>query len=896
MNFLQYTLSKRTVMNEEEIEIALQNCDKEAIHTPQKIQSFAAIIGISKETNKIIFYSKNLFKFIDIKEGVEILDSNFADILPSCIKNIEKILEHKQKESEIFEVDKTFIRVLHHKEYLTLELQDRDFSCSFLESMQIIQKSTSAISKANNSEEVFELILSKLREFTGFDRAMLYKFDENFDGTVIFESKKRDLNSFLEHTFPASDIPKNARDMYAKNPIRVISDVDDIPIDLILKEGIESINPIDMSYLHSRAVAPIHIEYLKNMSVVSSMSISIISRGELWGLIAFHNNSPLYVPLQKRICCEEISKMLSNTIENIEISEGSYEENLKLKALNELFKAIMYKGVSSILLLKEEVASNILLSVVDSNGVTLKNGENIKSYGVTPSENEVEMIIDLFKDRDESVISVQCLSSFDTKFEKIRKVASGVLFLNISKEIKILWYKPEVSKLIAWAGQPIKSFYNDEGKLKISPRKSFETYHEEVHLKSKPWSKQDLEFAQKIYNLHKESQRYKDDDVSINFEDESRRYLQIFDLLDQAVVTTDIDGHISYVNRSFEEMSGYKYKEVRGELPSILKSGNHEREFYANMWSTILSLQIWHGVVTNRDKNGEVFVVDMMISPLVNKHGEILGFVSVGHNITDHISKIEACEKINSDLKSASKVIEQDLYELKAIEDANIKFRIKKDILIQISHHWRQPLTVLNMLVSDIKDAYEEGALDIEYIKGFEKSALDMIFLMSSKINEFSSYFKPSGERKRFSVNECIERTVVAIKPTLKSKNIEISFEMEKNLYIYGYMNALTRILIEILNNIVDITESRNLKFADIKISTFEIEENIIIEISDNCGGIEDFGEIFDPYYSTKKAKNNVGIGLFAVKTILQEHFNGKIEARNGTLGAIFRIEITKDT
>jgi len=198
------------------------------------------------------------------------------------------------------------------------------------------------------------------------------------------------------------------------------------------------------------------------------------------------------------------------------------------------------------------------------------------------------------------------------------------------------------------------------------------------------------------------------------------------------------------------------------------------------------------------------------------------------------------------------------------------------------------------MMISDVAYAYQSGALDEKYIDGFETKANSIIKSMSDKIDEFARYFRLVGDKKSFDPVKTVKETVAALLPILNENGIDVSIDGEDGASVFGFENALNRVLLEILNNILDIARARNIKEADIKISIFSVEDSIIIEISDNCGGIEDIEEIFCPYYLTKTTLNNVGLGLFAVKNILEENFAGTIVAKNGTLGAIFRLEIKK--
>ncbi len=881
-------------MSDEEIEEALRRCNTDPIHTPQFIQPFGALLGYELKSNTIVLYSENLTEFLGLEQAIK-LDTKIDDYKELAPFSPDIAEKNGDTPKEIIFKGR-IVRIIQKGDIVVAEFQKEDSEDSPLSHTVFIEKISDAILDSNNIDEIFSVSLDAIREYTGYDRVMLYKFDKNFDGEVLCESKSDSIESFLGHTFPASDIPESARRLYEKSPVRLIESVKNIAVRVLAKETIPSLNPLDMSFIHSRGVAPIHVEYLENMSVAGSMSISIVVRGRLWGLIACHDNTSKYISLERRMWCERAAKIVSGAIENREISEINTLQNTKIAALSYLYEHLDDEINNRLFMLNDANVKKLLLMIIEAKGVAIISKANISLYGIDIAKEQIQKILDNVKSKiNEDVYFCNSLAALNPTFEKIKRKISGVLILRIDKENFIIWLRPEMQKNIAWAGQPIKKLYTKNGELHISPRKSFETWNQAVNLRCEEWSGEDIAYARKIKKFFfKERLKVVSDEqgegkaVFLS----NDRITQVFSVMPQSVIITDIDGVIAYANEAFLKRTGYEKNEVVGKNANILKSGMHERSFYADMWANILALKVWRGRVTNRTKAGELYQVDVTIAPIVDENGDIVAFVAVEHEMTEFADELARQQKLHEDYKEEMRQKDLNEHEVRAIEDANMKHRIKKELLMQIAHHWRQPITVLGMLVEDVRTAYENDAIDDAFVEKFEKDTLSLIEDMSEKITAFSGYFKPEGYKSDFYPSAVIEETLAALKPSFSEKNISFKSTLEYEGTVYGFKSALSRIIIEIMNNILDVVVVRRLASADVSVTTFLAGDFLVIEVSDNCGGIEDLDAVFDPYYSTKKSLNNVGLGLFAVKTILTEHFGGSIDAQNTTLGAKFTMKI----
>jgi PAS domain S-box-containing protein len=876
-------------MNNKEMSDIVEDCNQIIIHKSGKIQQYSTIIVIDEDNFEIVNVALNISDFFDIYPK-DIMNKELYKIFELDNEKFQEALK-KIKTDNYTAIDMRYrgvdfvARLINGSESVIIEIEKDNLFQSSVEDMNFLRDVTTAIQKSNEFNELFDVLLVALRDYIGFDRLMIYTFDRDFNGEVIAELKKDYMNSFLGHSFPADDIPLNARELYKKNIVRLIEDVDYTPVELYNNDSI-----LDMSFVNGRSVAPIHIEYLNNMSVKASMSISIVVGGELWGLVACHNNTPHYTSMQKRVFCEEFSRIVSVTIENRDIALKTYQDSLRVGALAKLI-TFSTNSFSSIDISKQKEIFLLLTTLISAGGIAICDKDNIVIMGNTPSIDQIKEISQLIKPNlGDPIVTVDSLATLSSKFERFHKKASGVFVLFISREEKIVWFRPDNIKNIAWAGQPIKHFYNDNGTLKISPRKSFETFCESKYCKSEPWSSEDKFFAKEFYqsiqsNRHHTWKSEQVESLLIHHP----IFSQIFGIMPQAVIITDLDSTIIYINDAFSQMSGYGSGDVIGRSISILKSGVHDRSFYGDIWTNILSLRVWNGKITNKRANGELYTVDVTISPIINNHSDIMAFISIQYEITPLIDKIEEQQIQINDNNVENR-------EVDIITLMNIKYKAKKEILSQIAHHWRQPLMRLGLLLQDVFYAYDDGELTQEYLENFNNNTKDLLQSMSITIDNFANFFKPEDTKRFFKISEHLKNCLKAIAPDLELKKIALELNIEESNEIDSYPAALTRVMLELINNIEDIVVARNILSAEVSILGYRVDDNYLIQITDNCGGIENIESIFEPYYSTKGVQSGVGLGLFTVKTLIEKYFFGTIYAENKYLGAHFTINIPSNT
>lgn len=256
-------------------------------------------------------------------------------------------------------------------------------------------------------------------------------------------------------------------------------------------------------------------------------------------------------------------------------------------------------------------------------------------------------------------------------------------------------------------------------------------------------------------------------------------------------------------------------------------------------------------------------------------------------------------EELNQNLQ---KEIEKEIrLKLKKQEEANEKERILAhqsklasmgEMIGNIAHQWRQPLTELSTILINMELYSERDKLTKERFKNKTEEANRQILFMSKTIDDFRNFFASKKKKEKFEISYIIQKVENLMAASLKNHNIQLTVEVKNDFEIFGFPNEIAQALLNIVSNAKDILLEKSIVDAKISISIFRENSKNIIIISDNAGGIQVFpiDKIFEPYFSTKHAKSGTGIGLYMTKTIIEKNNNGKIEIENGKQGAIFTI------
>jgi len=361
-----------------------------------------------------------------------------------------------------------------------------------------LDAAVSQFERAPTVESLCRQAAATFRDLTGYGRVMIYQFIDGDAGVVVGESLDDGSSSFLNHHFPATDIPKQARALYVRNKVRVIPDVSYIPAPI--RSVREDLRGLDLSDSTLRSVSPVHIQYLKNMGVAASASISIVKDGVLWGLVACHHHEPKEITLNVRIACLAIAGSLARQIRSKEEAE-LYRERLRFRSQEETVLSKL--GTDGSLSEFFARSGRELANLLSADGFAAVQGQDLFTYGKCPDNIDIRAIADFI--RRPAALQPFATPSLKTKMpeaEAYADRASGLLAVTMSTEIPtiLIWFRAEHLEVLEWAGNPHKGVPVEPG-VTLTPRASFEAWSEEVRHKARPWSHGEVEAAGRVVRL-----------------------------------------------------------------------------------------------------------------------------------------------------------------------------------------------------------------------------------------------------------------------------------------------------------------------------------------------------------------------------------------------------------
>ncbi|SHJ11739.1 ATP-binding protein [Aquimarina spongiae] len=475
--------------------VTLTNCDKEPIHLIGNIQGFGVLLASDLKTDRIAFYSENCLAFFDkTKEEIETFSLN--DLIPEQYVNRVKESLNTDYKIHIKATlsEENYLIISHRNDtHLILEIEKDENQIDTLLFQEQLTNIIEVFSTASTPLAMCNTAAELIKDIFDYDRVMIYKFDQDWNGEVIAEQKESHLESWLGLHYPASDIPQQARKLFLKQGVRIIEDVSSEPIPILPANRKTSVS-LDLSKSELRSVSPIHIEYLRNMGVKATLTAAIIFQGNLWGLIACHHYTPRYSNYHLRLSCKFITQVfatqlgLRNTNWLLEKTNLSNEtRSLLIEQMSQDWNII--EGLTA--------GKQTFLDVTEAIGGAIYIDGKIKVLGQAPNNHIIHEIIEVCHNLQQSGIYKTSSLSIDYKqFKSIKKFTSGVLcmFISPKKKNALIWFKPEIIQTVSWGGNPNKSVVKDNNQ--ISPRKSFEKWSEEKEGYSLPW--QDYEIAAAI--------------------------------------------------------------------------------------------------------------------------------------------------------------------------------------------------------------------------------------------------------------------------------------------------------------------------------------------------------------------------------------------------------------
>jgi light-regulated signal transduction histidine kinase (bacteriophytochrome) len=617
--------------------VDITNCDREPIHIPGAILPHGAMLVLDPESLEVLQAAGDCPGLVGVS-AQELLgrsaDTLFQADQLARIRKLVATVDLKKPRHLLdpllrISADLPLDVSLHRSgAALVLEFEAADVADRFAaDPLAGVQEMIVGFDEAGSLQALCQLASERVREVAQYDRVLVYRFMQDESGWVIAESRRSDLEPFLDLHYPAADIPKQARALYIKNWLRLITQVDYEPAPLLPPNNPRTGEPLDMSQAILRDVSPIHRQYLRNMGIDASMSISIIRGGKLWGLIACHHYSPRLLPRHLRAVCELFGSMFSLQLDARETGEQFGARLASRMVLQNLMLNLASaddyaRGLT-------EQSPNLLDYIHGGGaaggprqgGVAVCVKGQLTSLGTTPNPSQ---IADLMQWLDSHMTPAQNVYSTDRLGEawppaaSFTDVAAGLLVISVSPEPSnfIMWFRPELIGTVNWAGEPKKLLHSAVDGDRLNPRKSFEVWKEIVRGRSLPWAPADLDaaFDLRVSLLHVVLRRI--NEATQERKRAAERDALLMMELDHRVKNTiaNIQALVLRTSRSAESLTGF-VQGLDGRIRSMAKS------------HSLLSQSRWEGVLieqllreeldayTNEHAKVELSGSDVMLTP-----------------------------------------------------------------------------------------------------------------------------------------------------------------------------------------------------------------------------------------------------------------------------------------
>lgn len=474
---------------------ALDECSREPIHIPGAIQPHGALIVLEQGTFRVLQVSANVQNLCGWTSN-QLLEQCFLDQISEKVEWVRAAFEHEDplivSPITVHAPRGAFDCLIHkHDGLLILELEPVQDGPP-ARSHRRLQKVFAEMRQALEPAELYQIMARFIAQLTGYERVMVYRFDEDWHGEVVGECLLAEVDSYFGHHFPASDIPEQARALYTRSWLRIIPDAHyaAVPLQPLLNPLTE--RPTDLSFSVLRSVSPVHLEYLKNMDVGASMSISLIIEGKLWGLIACHHREPRPLAQPLRAACEVFGQVASLEIaakaEKALLSEYMDASRIQTRFFDiisseqNVLEALVHYGPE-------------LIRFMNAGGAAIYLNEQFTLLGDTPPESVLNLLVGWLNHQELAPTFVtDSLSTVYPQAVAMTSIASGMLALKLSHALPnyIIWFRPEVITTVTWAGNPDKAV--EPGQI-LHPRKSFAAWKQTVTGRSLPWKETEKQGA-----------------------------------------------------------------------------------------------------------------------------------------------------------------------------------------------------------------------------------------------------------------------------------------------------------------------------------------------------------------------------------------------------------------
>jgi PAS domain S-box-containing protein len=883
-------------------ELDLTQCDREPVHLAGAIQPHGALLVLTEPELRVIQASANLPTFLGLPEQPpeqswvgQRLDAWLA---PESMVRLRERLAAIPLTGVLAHL-MTLPGQPHHPTplhlfgnridgLLILECERADPrapSPSGERRLLELRDSLQLLQRLSSLSALLDTLVKRVRALTGFERVMVYRFDWDGSGEVVAEARQPGLEPYQGLHYPASDIPAPARRLFACSPLRHIPDVDYAPVPLLPEAPAETGgSPVDLSYSFFRSVSPIHLTYLRNMGVRSTLVIPLMKDGELWGLIScMQHRGPLHLPYEGRVPIEVLGQTAALLLSHLEHREhDAYRARLD-EGLHRLSEVLGREGPTHAALMG--VAPN-LLPAIDATGVALVTEDRTTLLGTTPSLEDCTRLAGWLADRPEPVFATQRLEQAVPEVGAGLSMAYGLLTIRLTGTDRVLWFRPEALTEVHWAGDPHKAVtvIADDPDSRLQPRASFALWKESVRGQSRPWLDCERVHATRLRQtillaiaerarvlermLRASEERYR---LALDATSEG---LWDIDLVTGAVIISDHSSVLfGYAPGEVEPTVAFWKQHLHSEdAPAVLRA---QEDYLAGRVPTYA---IEHRIIT---KSGEVRWLRTVGKVLARApDGTPLRMVGTNADITER-------QQILAELAEAKA----------AAEHANAS---KSLFLANMSHEIRTPMNAILGFSQLMQTDPALTASQVEHLHAITQAGEYLLTLINdileiSKIEAGKAHLYP----RTFDLPalladlELLFRTLT----TARGLTLVVDHGVDLPRYVHADEDKLRQILLNLLSNAVKFTHDGGITLRAAARSAADGGWRLVIEVEDTGIGInpQDRSRLFQVFEQTSSGLNRpggTGLGL-AISQRFAHLMGGEITAHGRVgRGSVFRVEL----
>ena len=478
--------------------VDLTNCDREPIHIPGSIQPHGALLAFARD-GVLTIHSDNATDLLGVLPGIgEVLTHDHLS--PAVRQAIADALTMDDVHDDMLDAPlsqgKFDVIFSQSAGLIVVEFEQCQPNAMTLDAFAVMaQRAISRIQRQGDINELLSVAVAEIQALTGFDRVMAYRFLPDDSGEVVAEWRRPHLEPFVGQRYPAGDIPVQARRLYILNPLRLIADISYKPVPLFPQNNPLTQAPIDLSRSVLRSVSPIHVEYLTNMGVMASMSISIVVNDRLWGMIACHHMSSYLVPRAVRMSCQLLSQIVSVLVERTLSQEHTRAIQRSTSVRIRITERTTQAG-DLLHALSEQDPS--FLDLLQCQGGAASIDGRVVLFGQSPSEETVLAWIDWLQANETSDIFVTDSILRDApQLHQPDGATAGLMAARFHRERNgyVFWFRGEQIESVRWGGNPEKVYSTGPLGARLTPRGSFAEWKEEVQDRTHAWLASEHEIA-----------------------------------------------------------------------------------------------------------------------------------------------------------------------------------------------------------------------------------------------------------------------------------------------------------------------------------------------------------------------------------------------------------------